>query len=256
MGPGLKDFWSKAGNWLQTYRSFGSADYRPQINDEGLISQNIESVKVSADKSQHAGQVVVKTVQPIDRPESIEKLQAGFDKLIDKLQGINEHLNHQITQHEELINRLDSLPRILESFPAVVENQTRLTEQLFEQLKATATKSQQFIDILEEIPAETAKQTNTLEDIDHQLAAGAAADVQAAESFNKFHETLAKLNERTTEQTDGILQMNRTFAASDRYLKYLISQQNKRFIWIFITAVSVCVLVILILTGVIIYLKR
>ncbi|TSA45173.1 hypothetical protein D4R52_02975, partial [bacterium] len=225
MGPGLKDFWSRAGSWLQTYKSSRTADYRPQINDEGLISQNIESVKVSADKSQHAGQVVVKAVQPIDRPESIEKLQVGFDKLIDKLQGINEHLNHQITQHEELINRLDSLPRILESFPAVVENQNRLTEQLFEQLKATATKSQQFIDILEEIPAETAKQTNTLEDIDHQLAAAAAADVQAAESFNKFHETLAKLNERTTEQTDGILQMNRTFAASDRYLKYLISQQ-------------------------------
>lgn len=256
MGLGLKDFWSRAGSWLQTYKSSGTADYQPHINNEGLISQNIESVKVSADKSQHAGQVVVKAVQPIDRPESIEKLQAGFDKLIDKLQGINEHLNHQITQHEELINRLDSLPRILESFPAVVENQSRLTEQLFEQLKATATKSQQFIDILEEIPAETAKQTNTLEDIDHQLAAAAAADVQAAESFNKFHETLAKLNEHTTEQTDGILQMNRTFAASDRYLKYLISRQNKRFIWIFITAVSVCVFVILILTGVIIYLKR
>jgi lipopolysaccharide/colanic/teichoic acid biosynthesis glycosyltransferase len=76
-----------------------------------------------------------------------------------------------------------------------------------------------------------------------------------AESFNKFKMTLDKMDESTISQTDGIIQMSKTFAASDRYLKYIMSKHNKRFMWIFIAAVSVCVACILILTGIIIFLK-
>jgi lipopolysaccharide/colanic/teichoic acid biosynthesis glycosyltransferase len=76
------------------------------------------------------------------------------------------------------------------------------------------------------------------------------------ESFNNFNETLCKLNESTIGQTDGIIQMSKTFAASDRYLKYIMSKQSKRFMWIFIAAISVCVACILILAGIIIYLNH
>ncbi|MHC4750944.1 MAG: hypothetical protein ACYTFW_13855, partial [Planctomycetota bacterium] len=88
-----------------------------------------------------------------------EKLQEGFDKLVDQLQGINEHLNRQATQHEDLMSRIKQLPQLLESFPAVVENQKRITEQLLEHLKATSAKNEQFVDAVEKIPNETAKQT-------------------------------------------------------------------------------------------------
>jgi len=145
---------------------------------------------------------------------------------------------------------------LLESFPAVAENQRQVIEQLLEQLKASAAKSQQFVDAVGKIPTETAKQTDALVDIDHQLAAAADTDVQMAESFNKFNETLDKLNQSTLGQTDGIMQMSKTFATSDRYLKYIISRQNKRFLWIFVTAISVCALAILILTGIIIYIRQ
>jgi hypothetical protein len=76
------------------------------------------------------------------------------------------------------------------------------------------------------------------------------------ESFNKFNETLEKLNNSTIGQTAGIEQMSKTFATSDRYLKYIVSRQNRRFVWVFVAALGVCVAVILIFAGVIIYLRR
>ncbi|MHC4194853.1 MAG: hypothetical protein ACYSQZ_02710, partial [Planctomycetota bacterium] len=91
------------------------------------------------------------------------------------------------------MNQIDKMPQLLESFPAVVENQKQLTEQLLEQLNATATKNQQFIDSIEKIPAETGKQTDALVNIDHQLAAVADTEVQMAENFNKFNQALEKL---------------------------------------------------------------
>jgi len=256
----VKDFWARVSNWVTGGKASRASTYQPQIDDEGLISQADESAEAATVGQQQAGtegdQAIVKTVQPVEKQQSLEKLQAGFDKLIGQLQGINENLNRQVTQNEDLMGRIEQLPKLLESFPDVVQNQKQITEGLIEQLKTAAAKDQQFLDAVEKIPTETAKQTDALVDIDHQLAAAADTDVQMAESLNKFNEALDKLKQSTVSQTDGIMQMSRTFATSDRYLKYILSKQNRRFMWVFIAAIGVCVLAILILTGIVIYLRQ
>lgn len=253
----LKDLWAAVSNRMRLRKIFKTPDTQPDIDDEGLISQefNTTGPAVGGELIQ-SDKVAVEAIRPTDKQESLEKLQDGFNKLIEQLQGINEHLNRQIAHHQDLMGRLEQLPRLLESFPAVVESQKQIIEELLGQLKATAGKQQQFVDAVENIPSELAKQSDNLVDINHQLAAAADADVQMAESFNKFNETLAKLNESTISQTDGIAQMSRTFATSDRYLKYILSKQNRRFVWVFVAAVGVCVAVILIFAGIIIYLRR
>jgi methyl-accepting chemotaxis protein len=190
------------------------------------------------------------------RPESLEKLQAGFERLINELSGINEHLRKQAAQHEQLITRIDMLPKLLENFPGVIENQKTITDGLLEQLKANLLKDKQFIETIEKIPAETARQTDTLESIDRQLSAAAEVDVQMTDTFNKFNESLDRLNHSTQQHSDGISQMSRTFAASDRYLKFIVSRQTRQFMWVFYSALVVCVVVILVLVGLVIYLAR
>jgi len=276
-----KEFWADVCKWLRAHKLFIDPADQPHLNDDGLInldpddsfaSGSPEPPKGLADAPQqaaasgnnprfHGGELapaqagVVRAVPPADRTESLERLQQGFDKLVEQLQGINEHLSRQASQHEDLMGRIEQLPQLIESFPAMVENQKRITEQLLEQLKGAAAKDEQFIDAVERIPVETAKQTDALVNIDHQLAAAADIDVQMAESFNNFNETLGKLNDSTVSHTDGIIQMSKTFSASDRYLKYILSKQSKRFMWMFIATVSVCVACILIL-AIIIYLNR
>lgn len=248
---GLRNLWSRAVNRLRPDKLF------TQLNDQCLIRADSDAQAPAVDSEPVQGsQVVVKTVQPGGKPESLEKLQEGFDRLIGQLQAINEHLNRQLAQHEDLTRRMDELPQLLESFPAAAENQKQLIEQLLEQLRSAAVRDEQFIDTVEKIPTETTKQTDALVDIDHQLAAAAGADAQMAEGFNRFNETLDELNQSTLGQTDAICQMSRTFATSDRYLKYIISRQNKRFMWIFTIAIGVCALAVLILTGIIIYLRQ
>ncbi len=286
----FKDIWAETSNWLRSRRIYKRVDHRPEIDEEGLISQDSDSIGTAettlADSEQRTAdspQVEAlrrkkpndkhsvseadaesKVQYPVSRlenaesgnaNESLEKFREGFDKLINQLQGINGHLNRQAEQHEALMERIKQLPGLLESFPAMVENQKKITEQLLEQLRSMAAKNEQFMDAVEKIPAETAKQTDALVDIDHQLAAAADIDVQMADNFNSFNRTLDKLNQSTVSQTNGISQMSKTYAASDRYLKYIISKQSRRFMWIFIAAISVCTVVILILAGIIIYIR-
>ena len=270
----LKDFFL-GGGWLRSRT--------PEINDEGLISQEQEEVPTEleepivqesesdytpmdipqeeqAEQEEPQGsEVVVKAIEPLDKlpgTPGLEKLQDGLNNLVQQLQGINENLTRQASQHEDLMSRIEQLPQLLESLPAAVENQKHSTEMLLEQLKSNAAKDQQFMETVEKIPTETGKQTDALVNINHQLAAAADTDVQMAENFNKFNQTLDKLDESTLSQTDSIMQMSKTFAASDRYLKYIISRQNKRFLWVLVSAITVCMIVVLVLAGIIIYLRR
>lgn len=249
---GLKELLEKTGGWLTNRKA--RADYHPPVDEHGLIS-NDSAEEGQADQEKN-NQLAIEKVEAKAKPETLEKLQAGFDKLIEQLEGINTNLGKQMRQNEEMMARIESLPKLLESFPAVVQNQQQLTEQLFEQLRSAAVKNEQFVDSIGKIPKETAKQSDWLENINHQLAASAEADVQMVEGFNKFNETLDKLNMTSASQTDSIMTMSRTFSTSDRYLKYLMSVQNRRFMWIFFIALGVCVGAILILVGLIFYSMR
>jgi DNA repair exonuclease SbcCD ATPase subunit len=248
----LKNILSRTGGWLRSHRLIKLREFQPQVDNEGLISNETHSQTDSYETPQ-----IEQKDHVVISPEthSPSKPQESFNKLIEKLQGINDHLGTQVTQHEDLMNRMEQLPKLVENFPNALENQKQLVEQLLEQLKSNAAKDMQFVDAVEKIPNETLKQTDALVNINNQLSAAADIDAQLSENFHKFTETLGKVDQSTIGQTDSILQMSKTFAASDRYLKYIISRQNKRFMWMFMVAIGICFISILVLTSIIIYVK-
>jgi hypothetical protein len=244
----LRALLTRFQNWLRKQFPSSQGDFdQPTLSDDGLIIHNQTPPAANGSPLQ--------TVAVRGKPE-MEKFQAGFELLIDQIKGVNDHLNKQIEQQERLMARIEQFPKLLENFPAVVENQKALTEQLVLQLKANILKDQQLLSAIEKIPAESAKQTDALLAIDRQLSAAADVDIQMTETFGKFNETLGKLNQSTKDHTDGIAQMSRTFAASDRYLKYIVARQTRQFMWVFYTAMGVCVIVILLLVGIIIFTGR
>lgn len=232
--------------------------FRPSVDSQGLINDEsgsgVGAVETEGQDIPGRTELVRQGDKPVslDRKESIEVLGAAFNRMVDQLEGINEHLGKQIAQHEKLMDRIDELPELLENLPNAIDNQKQLVNSLAEQLKSKTLKEQQFVQIVEKIPAKIAKQTDVIGDMNNKLSVSADADVQMAESLNKFNETLSKLDSDTVSQTEGIAQMSKTFAASDRYLKYIISRQHKRFMWVFITAMSVCAIAIFALVAAIV----
>lgn len=255
----LREILTGTTNWLRSRRYEQAGRCEPVLNDDGLLAMALEPREdFEGTSSARAPRepVVVNSVTTLDRRESVEKLQEGFNRLIGQLEQINDHLNQQLTQHQELMGRVRQLPQLLESLPSAVENQEHLTTQLLDQLRTTAAKDQQFIEAVGKIPAETARQTDTLTVINHQLEAAADADVQLANSFVKFKDTLERLNHNTAKNTDGLVQMSKTFAASDRHLKYVVTKLNQRYAWVLAIAISVCGAAICTLAGIVIYLAR
>jgi len=267
----LREIWTGTSNWLRSRRYEHAGHCEPVLDDDGLLAMSLEPQEdfegASSARAAHEPVMVGpqtrrsafgSPVNPVtlDRREPAEKLQEGFNRLIDQLEQINDHLSEQLTQHQELMGRVRQLPQLLESLPAAVENQKNLTTRLLDQLRATAAKDQQFLEAVGKIPAETARQTDTLTMMNHQLEAAADADVQLADSFVKFKDTLDRLNHSTAKNTEGIVQMSRTFAASDRHLKYVVTKLNKRYAWVLAIAMTICGAAICTLAGIILHLTR
>jgi|GEM_PF-3762105 len=186
----------------------------------------------------------------------IEKLQEGFDSLIDKLQGINEHLDKTVSQQNELMHRIEKLPGILENFPSYAESQKQTNQELLEYLKSSSAKDEQLIQAVEKLPAQANRQSEALGDINRQLSEVADCDRQMNESFSQFRSAVDHLNENTSSQTKSIEHINDSLATSNQDLKKLLESQNRQFLWIFLTALGICVIVILVLAGTIVYLGR
>jgi chromosome segregation ATPase len=247
----IQDMWQKLlqrlGVGQRRFDVFGDVD------ELGLLRTDSRQDDVS-DRPDSYEQSLMR--KPIDKTQSMERLQEGFNRLVGQLEGINENLAQQAHQQQELIEKISQLPKVVESFPAAIANQQRMIEHLSEQMEAAATANRQFVEAVKKIPDEAMRQTDALHSMNRQLSSLADTDMAMNENFAKFNGAIEKLSSTTAGQTDGIIQMSQTFEASDRYLKHLISQQNKRFTWIFFTAMGVCVFVILALITVIVFIKR
>jgi chromosome segregation ATPase len=255
----LRDILTGTGNWLRAHRYEAAGRCEPALDGDGLLTATLDPDEEFDDGLMGGGMhgpVRIGPIAPRERRESIERLQEGFDQLVGQLEQVNQHLGKQLRQHEELMGRVKELPPLLESLPSSIENQKHLTTQLLDQLRSTASKDQQFVAAVERIPAETARQSDTLNLINHQLAAAADTDVQLAQTFVKFKDTMDRLNHNTLSNTEGILQMSKTFAASDRYLKYVVNKLNKRYAWVFAMAMSVCFAVVGALVALVLYLAN
>jgi uncharacterized phage infection (PIP) family protein YhgE len=199
--------------------------------------------------------IISRRGEPVDRVEALQMIQHSFEQLVERLGGINENIDRQIKQNEELIRRMAEFPQLLQNFPESLKNQKTVIDSLVEQLKTQALKNQQFTEAVEKIPSAAEKQTDAISDMAVQLAASADVDAQLAAGFARFNSITDKLKDNVQNQTESIIQLSKTFSASDRYLKYILNTQHKRFMWVFVGALAVCAFAIAVLLVVFFLLK-
>lgn len=224
----IKRFWAKVGKW----RSNGDA------------ATASTAVAPPENPAKPAEMVTIETVKPAKNDEQLATSLA-FDLLVAQLEGINENLGKHADQQQQLLERMNQLPEVLASLPQTVESQKDLSEAICAELSRRELKEAQFLEAVESIPRQTDKQSNILEEMNSKLSSAVDANVQVGENFHRFNSTMGKLNKTSNAQTDSITQMNKTFEASDRYLKYIISRQNTRFMWMFITSIGICLTAII-----------
>ena len=174
------------------------------------------------------GRLAVKSEVGANQERWMMRLEVSFGRLAEELSSINENLRVQ----------------------------AELERELSEQMRANCLKSEEFCDVVSKIPAETARQSEVLGSIAGELSRSRDSAEEMSERFEQFNGEIRRLSENTECQRDGILQMSRAYMTSDRYMKYLITKQNKRFAVLFSVGLGVCLTAVFVLAGVLVYVLR
>lgn len=172
------------------------------------------------------------------KKDPAEVLDEAVNKLVDKLENINDNLDRQIKQNEQLVQKMDAIPDMLMSIPKVVEEQRKIFADVARQLQFKVEHDK--------------KVAEELSGIHEKVAASAEVDARMSENIAQFSSTLGKLDTDTVSQTEWIQQMSKTLSASERYMKYTLSKQQTRFHWIFGIALGISFLAIVgLITGIV-----
>ena len=164
------------------------------------------------------------------KKDSAEVFQEAVDKLVEKLEHINDNLSSQVSQNKRLVERMDVLPGMLSPLPKAVEEQRAAFAQVAEQLQEKVARDE--------------KVAEELSGIHEKVAASVEVDAKMCDNFSTFSETLGRLDEDTVSQTEWIQHMSQMFSASERYIKFTLAKQQTRFYWVFGISVGVCFLAI------------
>lgn len=173
----------------------------------------------------HASQTISKK-----KKEPAEVFNEAVEKLVEKLEGINDNLTQQVQQNQQLVKRIDLLPDMLSSLPEAVEEQRQAFANVARQLEAKVERDE--------------KVAEALGSIHEKVAASVEIDAQMNESIGKFSNTLSKLDQDTACQTQWLEQICRTFTTSERYMKHTLAKQQNRFYWVFGISMGICFLAI------------
>jgi len=166
----------------------------------------------------------------IRKKSSAEMFNDAVEKLVEKLEGINDNLDRQVQQNQQLVQRMDGVPDMLATMPQAIEEQRQAFARVAELLV-------QKVDHDEKVAEDLAG-------IHEKVAVSTEIQSKMGDNFSKFSDTLDRLDQDTVSQTEWLQQISRTFLASERYMKYTLAKQQTRFYWIFGISIGICFLAI------------
>lgn len=166
----------------------------------------------------------------VRKKSSAEMFNEAVEKLVEKLEGINDNLDRQVQENQQLVQRMEGLPDMLATMPKAIEEQRQAFARVAELLV-------QKVDHDEKVAEDLAG-------IHEKVAVSTEIQSKMGDNFTKFSDTLDRLDQDTVSQTEWLQQISRTFLASERYMKYTLAKQQTRFYWIFGISIGICFLAI------------
>src|SRR6056297_1494207 len=117
----LKDWWRGLCNSFKKSNMPKAGDFQPEVNEHGLISGHEEEHEgVGPEVEGEEKSISLKKEGRGDKREAIERLEDGFNSLVEQLKGINSNLESQSERHSELMGQMNRLGELIEKFPSVV----------------------------------------------------------------------------------------------------------------------------------------
>lgn len=169
---------------------------------------------------------------PSPRDITMDKLQKGYEQVVDLVGGIRSHLTQQSSRSSQMLTLMERLPDAIESLPEANRHQARMLEAIQDHLAKQGHANTELTQAVQGLAAKAEHQGRVMGEIQQQLDAQHQTSRELLTSFHSVHETLGSIQENNQASTQVLRQMAEHERESDTQMRELLQRHNRSTAWL------------------------
>jgi|GEM_PF-5099473 len=158
---------------------------------------------------------------------TLEKLQEGYQKVVNLVESIQKHLGNQEQRTQQLVDAMNQMAGDMADLPQETVKQTAALKAVATMMEENAASDRQRDDHLARLP----------ELVESQSQTGA----RVARTLDGLNESVSALGDATHSSTSALQKLHNDAAERDERLAVLFAEQTKRFTIVFSFAITLAV---------------
>ena len=215
------NLFSRMGGWFKPGGSTKISAADPaQLDEDGLL-------KPGQDASNRGG-VSTLLSRWQERSQSLERLEDGYQKLTDLVDGIQTHLQNQDERSRTIANGLNSMAEHVARLPDVFQQQNSQIAAIVEQLECAGARSGRIEATLGELPKVVDSQRESLLAVRDQIESSTRTQQSLVDSMGELAGAISALNQSSTDSVQTIKSVQVSAEASQVRLADLVSEHSRK----------------------------
>ncbi len=166
-----------------------------------------------------------------NRQQALERLQAGYDRMVGLCQTIDEHLKSQQEQGHHAGECLGRLSESIDRVPDLLDQLGQRLDRIADQTSKAFAGTERLSDAIEQLVPAQRSQNDLLSCVHRQLGESAHTNAQLSDVLVELKNAMQGMSRSEADRIRVIERMAETLASRDREFTEVIQQQNKAFKW-------------------------
>jgi chromosome segregation ATPase len=166
-----------------------------------------------------------------NRQQAVERLQAGYERMLGLCQTIDDHLQSQRQQGQQVADSLSQLTGSIGEVPGLLDQLGQRLDRIGEQAVKASSSTERLSDAIDQLVPAQRSQNDLLSSVHRQLGESAHTNTQLSDVLVELKGAMQGLSRSETERMKVFEQLASMLATRDREFTAIVQQQNKAFKW-------------------------
>jgi len=181
-----------------------------------------------------------------NRQQTVEKLQAGYERLLGLCQTIDDHLQSQRQQGQQVADSLGRLTSSIEEVPNLLGQLSQRLERIADQADKASTSTDRLSDAIDQLIPAQRSQNDLLSCVHRQLSESSQTNSQLAEVVVELKGAMNILARSEQERMRVYENLASVLQQRDREVGAMLEQHTRAFKWAWAGSLSVAVVAVVI----------
>ncbi len=218
--------WSRFGHWLD---SFKPDDTVPQLTLTSTIASGPLQSSSPDDECDSSVEKSSNRLMPWrKRDQILEQLQGGYDKVLDLVESIQDHLTLHNKRSDQVAELLMVLSKGIEDVPKATRQHADSLTGLTRQLEVENRHNRAIVDAISELPHAAEAQRRGMEAIACQVQASSTVTEKLSGRLDSVGQVVKLLGEALDEQVHTLKVVQQAARHQENQVMAILESQSRR----------------------------